>query len=352
VDRFAPSLGIAVLWCCGACGGEPARAAQNVEPTPSPAAEQRPAAAATVLAATQPASVPVGAAPALRFAGTELLQDELLQKLGSAVPQAFKPVGSTSTVFRTRLGGGFEAAWKARTRNRPHGPASEVAAYRLARCLHLDSTPPAISRRVRVSQLRDLLDPKRAASWPQIEERLLPESDGTVRVAAIYWIPVLADVGVDRQSGRKLVGQWLGGEGAIPDGKRSLAASLSTMVAFDFLIANFDRWSGDNVAGDERGEFVYLRDHDQAFQLGLGEAVQRQMLADVARCERFSRRFYQSLRAFDRGCFERELSQDPEGLTLLGERQMTELLDRREALLSHIETLIAEQGEARVLVFE
>jgi hypothetical protein len=163
---------------------------------------------------------------------------------------------------------------------------------------------------------------------------------------------MLADVGVDKQSGRRLVGQWLGAEGAIPDGRRALAASLSTMVAFDYLIGNFDRWSGDNVAGDEQATFVYLRDHDQAFQLGLGEAVQRQMLDDVVRCERFSRRFYESLRGFDRSCLERELGQDPEGLALLGERQTAELFDRREALLSHIETLIAQQGEARVLIFE
>jgi hypothetical protein len=348
--RLVPSGILALLLFSTACRGETAMAAANVEP---------PAVAPPVVVAKASSSPrpersidtkPLAAE--LRFAGTDVREDDLLRELAVTPPVGFKPVGSTSTVFRTRFGKTFEAAFKARTRNRPHGPASEVAAYRLGRCLHLDNVPPAVSRRVPISLLRDLLDPKRAASWPEIRERLLPESDDTVRVAAIYWIPVLADVGVDKQAGRRLVGQWLAADGQIPDGRRDLAASLSTMLAFDFLIGNFDRWSGDNVSGDATASFVYLRDHDQAFQLGLGEAVQRQMLSDVVRCERFSRRFYDSLRAFDRGCLERELAQDPEGFALLGERQIAEILDRREALLSHLEALIGQRGAEQVLVFE
>jgi hypothetical protein len=302
-----------------------------------------------------PVAPPTQVEPSVqRFAGTDYDPGFLLEQLGRAEPVSFKPVGSTSTVFHMRLRGAVGAAFKATTANRPRGPASEVAAYRLSRCLQLDDVPPAVSRELAAKQIHALLDPKYQARWPEIRERMRVSEDGVVHGAAIYWIPVLADVGVDKQAGLRRLHEWLRTGGALPDAQRSLAASLSSLVAFDYLIGNFDRWSGDNVMGDARATFVYARDHDQAFPLGMGESLRQGLLRDLLRVERFSRRFHASLRRFTRVCLEQELARDPEGARgrLLSERQIADLLDRRQTLLSHIDALIALHGEHEVLAFE
>jgi hypothetical protein len=344
----------------GACDAraEPEHVVVTALPA-APSPQSAPVAAAPSAAPPVGANLATGAgthnaAPepgALRFAGTELAQDALLAELAHAEPLSLKPVGSTSTVFRARLSGGGTAAFKTITRNRPRGPMSEVAAYRLARCLRLDNVPPAISRRIAAHELHTLLEPKYEPHWSEIRERLMIGEDGTVRVAALYWIPVLTDVGVDKQRGLRLASEWLRVGGTLPSDRHSLAASLSTLFAFDYLIANFDRWSGDNVSGDPQATFLYLRDHDQSFPLAVSEAQQRRLLHDLLRAERFSRGFYASLQHFTRDCLERELAQDPEGASLLNARQIADLLDRRQTLLSHIESLIALHGEAAVLFF-
>jgi hypothetical protein len=253
-----------------------------------------------------------------------------------------------------RLKGTVDAAFKATTGNRPHGPASEVAAYRLARCLQLDNVPPAVSRELPAATIHGLLDPRFERMWPTILERMGVAEDGVVRGAMIYWIPALSDVGVDKQAGRQRAHEWPRTGGDLPDERRSLAASLSTMIAFDYLIGNFDRWSGDNVLGNREASLVYVRDHDQAFPIGMGERLHRRVLDDLLLLERFSRGFDAQLRRLTRGNLERELARDRDGARglLLSEHQIADLLDRRQTLLSHIDALIAMHGEREVLAFE
>jgi hypothetical protein len=55
----------------------------------------------------------------------------------------------------------------------------------------------------------------------------------------------------------------------------------------------------------------------------------------------------------DRACVERELGRDPRAAAsgVIGDKQLTALIERRHALVSHVQALIAERGEAAVLVF-
>jgi hypothetical protein len=321
---------------------------------PTPAAPPAPAQPAPV---AQPVPAPPKPAPAsnapdapLRFAGTELDEDALLAAIAHTTPASFKPVGKSATVFRTRFGG-VAAAFKAATRERPRGPESEVAAYRLARCLRIDSVPPAISRDLPAAQIRAALDPAFASRWDEIRERIGVPEDGVVRGAMIHWIPVLADVGLDQRGNLARIQQWLGIGGALGDTAPSLAASLATMIGFDYLIGNFDRFSGNNVAGDEKATFVYIRDHDLAFPR-IGDKLRRRMLDDLGVAQRFPRAFYDNLKRLDRACYERQLALDPRGVSgLLAPRQIADVFERRETLLSHIDSLIAQHGESKVLAF-
>ena len=271
-----------------------------------------------------------------------------------AEPSSFKPVGSTATVFRARSAGGPEIAFKAKTRDRPRGPESEVAAYRVARCLRLSNVPPAVSREFPVARIRADLDPRMVGQWPEILARLVVGEDGGVRGAAIYWISVLADVGLDKRASLQRVDRWLRQGSALEPREYSLAASVSNMLGFDYVIGNFDCWSGNNVSGNAEATFVYIRDHDLAFPPRIGDKLQRRMLDDLSHAQRFSRAFYADLQRFDRPCLERELARDPLGARgeLLSESQIADVFDRTQTLVSHIASLIALYGENNVLVFE
>jgi hypothetical protein len=264
-------------------------------------------------------------------------------------------VSATSAVMRVRLAGSVDAAFKPVTAARPLGPAAEVSAYRLARCLAIDSVPPVLSREFPAAEIRAALASDSKQNWPALRERLgITDDAAIVRGAMIFWIDELAPVGFEKRDGLRRVGDWLRAGGEIPDAARSLAASTSTMLAFDYLIGNFDRWSGGNVHGDARATRVYVRDHDLAFPARMTEKLHRRLWRDLQHAERFSRRFYAALKRLSRASFERELARDPAGARgpLLGSRQFEGVFDRREALLSYIESLIALYGERSVLVFD
>jgi len=286
-----------------------------------------------------------------RFAGTGLTQDLILRQLAVGQPLSFKPVGSTSTVFRMRMAGPVDAAFKSVTADRPLGPLAEVAAYRLARCLQLDNVPPAVSRSLPLAAIRDGLEAGELGAWGKIEPLLDVGPDGLVHGVAIYWIPDLSNVGLESRGDDRMALGWLHARGRLPEDRRSLAGSVSTMLAFDYLVGNFDRWSGGNVRGDARGQRVYIRDHDLAFPAKMREHLHRRLWHTVVQVERFSRSFYGRVRALDRACFERELAADLGATERLSERQILGVLDRRHALLSHIEALISLRGRERVLVF-
>jgi hypothetical protein len=291
----------------------------------------------------------------LRFAGHGPDQDFVLEQIVRARPLSFKPISPTGTVMRLRLASSFDAAFKPVTAVRPLGPAAEVSAYRISRCLGLDAVPPAISRAFVAADIRAALDPESRQTWRALRERLGARDDAaTVRGVVIYWINDLTAIGLEKRGGLRLVGDWLHHGGAIPDASRSLAASASTMLAFDYVIGNFDRWSGGNVLGDARATRVYVRDHDLAFPARMTEKLHRRLWQDLQHTERFSRRFYAALQRLSPECIARELASDPASARgpLLSGRQLEGVFDRREALLSYIDSLIALHGEREVLVFD
>ena len=356
MTRTAPAF-VAATWlgCLLGCesGARPAEASQAVAQA-QPAA-LAPAPPASELQAIAPVAVVPREGPRLpggmRFPGRGLEHDFLVEQLGRAKPLSFKAVSTNGGVMRVRMAAPFDAAFKPTTPERPLGPMSEVAAYRLARCLHMDNVPPAVTRDIPAAQIRAALDPESKQSWSELRKHMGIADDAVVRGVAIYWIPELADIGLERRDGLLRADEWLPVTGVVPADRRSLAASLSTMLAFDYLIGNFDRWSGGNVRGDVRATLIYVRDHDLAFPAKMNESLHRRLWQDVVRAERFSRTFYASLKRLTRECFERELLQDPLGAAL-GKRQVAGVFDRHEALLSHVESLIAVHGEAQVLAFE
>jgi len=286
--------------------------------------------------------------------GSPLTQAELIAQLQLAEPLSFKPVGSTSTVFRTRLSAApGEAAFKAATRDRPLGPLAEIGSAAVARCLGIDTVPPAVARSVPLDFLQKKLE---AGDWAEIGPRLLPTKNGRVPGALIYWIPDLGDAGLNKAEGLARAREWLRVGGKLPDADTSLARSVSVMLGFDYIIGNFDRWSGSNTKGNTAKTTVYVRDHDLALPAKLNESLHKRLASQMTLAERVSRGLYASAQGLSRECIEREVARAyPEGATAqeqLTPKMLEGIFDRRDGFLSHVDSLRAQHGEEAVLFFD
>ena len=287
--------------------------------------------------------------------GTAFTQARLIEQLRKAEPQSFTPVGSTSTVFRTQLAGmPFEAAFKTATHEREHGPLAEIGAAAVARCLGIDTVPPAVGRSVPLELLRAHTTGVSDAQWQEIAARLAVTKNGRVPGALIYWIPDLGDVGLNKAEGLVRAKEWLRVGGKLPAAEANLAASVSQMVGFDYIIGNFDRWSGSNTKGNADKSSVYVRDHDLALPGRLGEPLHKRLAAQMTMAERVSRGLYAYAQGLSRECIEREVARaQPEGSQeKLSEHVLSGVLDRRDGFLSHVQALRAQHGDQAVLFFD
>jgi hypothetical protein len=316
---------------------------------PAPSVAPRAAAAE----APSPTAIPESEPP-LSLLEAELSQDAILVRLADAPARTFEPVGSTSVVFRMDLEGTVDAAFKPRTLQHRWGHKAEVAAYRVARLLALDNVPPAITRRIPASELRERLVPEFHDAWDEIHRWTVWDDDEHVTGAAIYWVPGMRSPGLDAPGGIAQLRGWLSQGGSVPADRAKLAADISTMLAFDYLIGNWDRWSGGNVQGTAAGDRLFIRDHNAAFASPLPISLHRRLRAHLHGAERFSRRFLGRLAQLDGAAVREELSHDPGHASdhpILTDAQLSDMMDRRAALLSYVGALIAAHGEAQVVAF-
>jgi hypothetical protein len=288
------------------------------------------------------------------FPGDKIPIDKIVLSLAAQRPQSLKPVGTSSLVFKMNLEGGIDAAWKPRTKTHPNGHLAEVAAFRVGRGLGLDNIAPAVPRSLPLASVRALLGDKNAGEWLTIEPQLSARGSDVDGVA-IYWIPDMHELGLDSKDGFARWARWLAQDGDPPsrDKSKTLAADVSTMICFDYLIGNWDRFSGANAQGDHDERRVFVRDHNVAFAEPLPRPLHERVLGRLRKVERFSRAFVVALKAFDQAALDRVLAApgDPPGFSPLDPARVAALLDRRRALLSYIAAVIDRYGEARVLSF-
>jgi hypothetical protein len=277
--------------------------------------------------------------------------DKIVLSLSAQRPQSLKPVGTSSVVFKMDLEGGIDAAYKPRTKTHPVGHLAEVAAFRVGRALGFDNIAPAVPRTLPLSTVRSLVGAER---WPELEPQLLVRGE-ELEGAAIYWIPDMHELGLDSKDGVARWARWLAQDGELPsrDKYRSVAADVSSMICFDYLIGNWDRFSGANAQGDHDERRVFVRDHNIAFAEPLPRPLHERVLGRLRKVQRFSRSFVVALKALDQGALDQALTSpgDPPGFRALDANRVAALLDRRRALLSYIAANLDHYGEAEVLSF-
>ncbi len=282
-----------------------------------------------------------------------------------APPKAAKSIGHTSVVFKLELGSGKKAAWKPHSRRGPSRYKGEIAAYRLAVALGIANVPPALPRSFPRAELAAVLGGEDTPAGKLFAEEVL--GDGArVHGALIPWVDRLEILPLEAEPLASRWRSWLARDhvfadddagalgklaGATAEVQRDLAAQVSTLVVFDALSGNWDRWSGGNVGYVTEPRRILFLDNDGAFfERAPKDALARneRLLASV---DRFSRRFVASLRALDDDALGAALGEERPGVPLLDARVRALVGARRRAALDVIDAKIAKIGEAETLAF-
>ena len=265
----------------------------------------------------------------------------------TADPVTSKSIGHTSYVLKLRLEGGAVAVFKPRSKLPlgDHRYRGEIAAYRLATALGLDNVPRALPRSFEAAKL--------AALQSDFAGKGLPDDDGRIRGALMPWIDGYRVLPLEEKDPRARWEPWLFDvRSTIPDDRRALAASVSTMIAFDYVTANWDRWSGGNVAEDAATGKVLFVDNDGAFYDSPDPAALARSRALLGRVTRFSRRFVAALRGMDAAKVRDALGDEAVGVPLVSERVVDGVVARAHAAVEAVDACVRDAGERETFAFE
>ena len=258
--------------------------------------------------------------------------------------------GGSSLSFRVDFADGSRAAFKPAQTNLQTIPRKEVAAYRLNRLLGLNGVAPAAPRMVSRDELFEHLHPDTLPALPRIRAETMFNPLGKTAGVIMYWIPEIKDSGLDTPQGLAESAQWLSQAAPLPPQKRPVAAQLSNLIVFDFLISNPDRYSGGNMKMSPDGSRLYFMDNTMAFFLD--PAGNDKTRPALQRTQRFSRHLYQALDRVTLPTLERELAEEKDSpYEILTPSEMRAVVARRDAVKKHIDDLVASYGEPNVLVF-
>jgi hypothetical protein len=227
-------------------------------------------------------------------------------------------------------------------------PRKEAAAYRLSRLLGLNLVTPVIMRSLHRDEILGKL--AAASKWARhrIETETIFDERGETLGALAYWIPSVADLRLDTTEGIYRWSAWLTQGLEVPADKTTLATQLSTLLIFDLLQNNSDRFSGGNLLGSSDGQTLYYMDNAFGFQADSDGHVR--CWHYLRRAQKFSRGLVQALEQLNRETLQTVMS--AESGALLTDEEMAALLARRDRALAYIRGLCDEHGVERVLVFQ
>jgi hypothetical protein len=175
--------------------------------------------------------------------------------------RAAKSIGHTSVVFKIEQTDGKKIVWKPDSRIGKGRFRAEIAAYRLAMLLGIDNVPPAVPLDIPKDELARAIAGDEKAK--ELFEKQVIADGGVVHGAFTEWIDDYEVLPLESDAHWR---KWLELDAEIPADKMRLAREASTLVLFDYLTANWDRWSGANIATSKAlgGRMLYV-DNDAAF---------------------------------------------------------------------------------------
>jgi hypothetical protein len=171
------------------------------------------------------------------------------------------------------------------------------------------------------------------------DREVVVDAEGGIKGAVIPWIKGLEFLPLSASS-------------ALLEKDPALAAQISTLIVFDVVTGNWDRWSGGNVGFERSANRVLFIDNDGAFfdpiPAGPGEAN----LALLRRTEHFSRSFVTRLHALTFAALASAIGEEAPGVPLLSTHVLEAAEKRTKNAISIIDAKIAARGEAIVLSLE
>jgi hypothetical protein len=325
-----------------------ASAAALVEPAPARASAPAVPRVGKLAIAVRPAA----AAPATVFDGPD---NELLAPL-AATPLASAKFnhGGTSLSMRLEFASGARAAFKPEQIHLQSNPRKEIAAYRIDRLLGIGHVPPAKPGAFKVDELLAAVEP---AARQLAVQRLADEGiarGGVLHGELSWWIPEIRDLHfaglpVDDPEGMDRWTAYLQIGAAIPIEVRPIIEQLATVIVFDVITDNADRWSGSNTKCSVDHKILYFMDNTLSFSVfTMGHASN---LAPLHRIQVFPKRLIDRVRALTLAQINTALAVDNgEKLgPLLQPAEIRAILTRRDHLLQYVDDLVARFGAQKVL---
>jgi hypothetical protein len=258
--------------------------------------------------------------------------------------------GGSSLSLRLHLVGGLSAAWKPDQVHEQTVPRKEIAAYRINRLLGLSRVPPATHRTITLREVLDKLAPEDRHLAFRVKQEARIGKDGTLVGEVSYWIPEIRYVAIDQWKVRNRWLDWLKAYKDLQPETNERAAQLSTLLIFDFLINNPDRFSGYNVMSSPDGRFFYFMDNTFSFQPQPEGGWQAR--SGFHRAQRFSVRVYRQLKALTRERLDAELGREAAApWPLLTPEEAAAVIARRSHALQTINGVVARFGWERTMVY-
>lgn len=263
------------------------------------------------------------------------------------IEQVHTSHGGSSLVLRLTFSDGSRAAFKPEQIHPQSVPRKEAAAYLLARKLGLGQVPPTVMRSISRQEILEKLDEESQRTAARILREAVFDSEGRTMGSVMYWVPGLVDVGMDQDAAIVAWTRELSQQGAVSLGKRGFLADLSSMLVFDLIQNNSDRFSGGNILGWRHPDRLFFIDNAFGFQTdSRGHAKAR---GSLSRCQKFSFRLWVALNVLREEDFA---FSDPVFGPLLTDEEIRSLRGRQEHALRYVDGLVKVYGKDAVLAFD
>lgn len=295
----------------------------------------------------------LGDAPVTVFGEND---DALLEPLAAApIVRAKVNHGGTSLSLRLDFANGARASFKPEQIHPQSDPRREIAAYRMDRLLGIGHVAPAKPVKFPLTELLAAADPgTRNYVVNRINDEAKPKR-GYLRGMAAWWIPEIRDAklgGLDlheKEAMEILIG-YLQVGAQIPPQQRALVEQLATLIVFDVVIDNADRWSGSNTKVSPDRQTLYFMDNTLSFSsFRHGHDTN---IKPFRRMQVFPRALIKRLRGMTLEAVRAalDLGDDPSELgPLLDDEEVRAILARTKHALDHVDDMIEKYGEEAVL---
>jgi hypothetical protein len=148
-----------------------------------------------------------------------------------------------------------------------HTARFEVAYYRLAKLLDVKYVPVSVMGKFKASRINSLLKKRALTLSEDFSQNITPDSNGLIDGAVIEWMDNIAPLKTDKNTCVAVIKQ------ALKNPAEPLAKNAARMIVLDFLLGNWDRFSGGNLFKikdtdelaliDQNGSFSNLSKHQK-----------------------------------------------------------------------------------------